>query len=194
MKTKANSVVTHAVSGSVVTFTVLGVAETFSIDAATVAGEGWEFLSANGRLALIHGIVQKVSDRAAIGRDPDTGKSAAVQEKFDAMQEVATRLEAGGPWNVAREGGGNEGGLLFRAIKSLYPNAWASRKEFTATLEEKAKTETAKRGVKITVADVRKGLGDVKSVAREMQRIRESEAGNSKLNGAELLADLPVSE
>lgn len=69
--------------------------------------------------ATMHGLKQKLVDAAAISRNPDTGRSATVQDKFDAVKAVYDRLLAGS-WNAIREGGGNAGGLLFRALCRMY--------------------------------------------------------------------------
>jgi len=69
--------------------------------------------------ALVHGLSQKLGDATAIGRDPDTGRSATVADKWSALIEVYSRL-LGGEWNAIREGGGNAGGLLYRALLRYY--------------------------------------------------------------------------
>lgn len=65
--------------------------------------------------AIMHGLKQKLVDAAAIARNPDTGRSATVADKFDAVDEVFQRLLVG-QWNKVREGGGSTGGLLLRAL------------------------------------------------------------------------------
>lgn len=73
-----------------------------------------------GQCAM-HGLKQKLCDAAAISRNPDTGRSATVSDKFNAVREVYDRLIAG-QWNKTREGGaGATGGLLFRALCITYP-------------------------------------------------------------------------
>jgi len=70
---------------------------------------------------LMHGLKQKLCDAAAISRNPDTGRSATVGDKYNAVREVYDRLLAG-QWNKTREGGaGATGGLLFRALCITYP-------------------------------------------------------------------------
>ena len=192
-KAKGNSVVTYVVSANyhTVAFAVEGVGG-FDVDILGMCGPAFDELSENGKHATVHGIVQKVSDRAAIGRDPDTGKSASPAEKFEAMKEVADRLQSGGPWNVAREGGGNEGGLLYRAMKKLYPHGAnvVSRKAFGEWLEAKAVAEAARLGQKVSVHDVRKGLAAVKSIAKAMDELRAEEAKATGIDGKALLAEM----
>jgi len=70
--------------------------------------------------AVMHGLKQKLVDAAAIARNPDTGKSATIDDKYQAVLTVYERLAAG-QWNAVREGGaGNVGGLLLRALVRMY--------------------------------------------------------------------------
>lgn len=71
-------------------------------------------------MATFHGLKQKLVDAAAISRNSDTGRPATTEEKFAAVKTVYDRLLAG-EWNATREGGGNAGGLLLRALMALYP-------------------------------------------------------------------------
>lgn len=71
--------------------------------------------------ATMHGLKQKLVDAAAISRNPDTGRSATVGDKYAAVREVYDRLLSG-EWNKTREAGsGGSGGLLFRALCLTYP-------------------------------------------------------------------------
>ncbi len=84
--------------------------ETLSVDAGTLSDD-------IVRQGLMHGLKQKLVDAAAIVRNPDTGRSATVADKFDAVKEVYDRLLAG-EWNKTREGGPT-GGLLLRALMTF---------------------------------------------------------------------------
>lgn len=71
-------------------------------------------------MATLHGLKQKIVDAAAIARNPDTGRSASVSDKYAAMEEVAARLISG-EWNKIRgDGTTGAGGLLFRALCIAY--------------------------------------------------------------------------
>jgi hypothetical protein len=72
--------------------------------------------------ALWHGVSAKLVDATAISRNPDTGRSASVEDKYNAAREVYERLLAG-QWNKVRgDGTGTgSGGLLFRALCITYP-------------------------------------------------------------------------
>lgn len=167
-KRKQNSIVTHVLDvvlgRKVIRFTVGE--QSFEMPTEGLAEDVVQS-------AFLHGLVQKISDRAAIGRDPETGASATPEEKFAAMKECAERLMSGGPWNAVATGGtGSTGGLLFRAMKTLYPNAWSDRVTFAAYIAEKAISETARLGVKVTETDVRNSLMRVKKIAKAMDELR----------------------
>lgn len=84
--------------------------------------------------ALLHGLKQKLVDAAAISRNPETGRTATIEDKFDAVKEVFDRLLAG-EWNKTRAGGGNAGGLLLQALIRLYPGKTAEElREFVGKL------------------------------------------------------------
>ena len=73
------------------------------------------------RHALMHGLKQKLVDAAAISRNPDNGRSATIDDKYNAVREVYDRLLSG-QWNKGRADGesGATGGLLFRALCIVY--------------------------------------------------------------------------
>lgn len=71
--------------------------------------------------AMLHGLKQKLVDAAAISRNPDTGRSATIDDKYNAVKEVYDRLLSG-QWNKNRESGAVKGGLLFRALCRFYPD------------------------------------------------------------------------
>lgn len=74
------------------------------------------------RQAMLHGLKQKLVDAAAISRDPDTGRSATIDDKFAAVEQVFLRLTREHAWNaVVRDGsGGGSGGLLRAALVRLF--------------------------------------------------------------------------
>lgn len=69
--------------------------------------------------AVFHGLKQKLVDAAAISRNPETGRAATVEDKFQAVKTVFDRLLVG-QWNATREGGGATGGLLLQALVRMY--------------------------------------------------------------------------
>jgi hypothetical protein len=75
------------------------------------------------RMAMLHGIKQKLVDAAAIARNTDTGGSAGVDTKYKAVAEVHARLTADKPsWNKERVAAGtpaNANNLLVRALMQM---------------------------------------------------------------------------
>ena len=92
--------------------------------------------------ATLHGLKQKLVDAAAISRNPDTGRSATIDDKYTAVREVYDRLLAGS-WNKGRGDGSSmgNGGLLFRALCQMYPGK--TPEALRAFLDGKTKSECA---------------------------------------------------
>ena len=104
---KSNSIITSKwdPATGVLTFTVLGVKDPVILNVRALAGEkAYDQLTDNGKRMILHGGVQRVSDRAAIARDKTTGQSATPAEKHQAMKVYADHLTNGGSWDLA--GGG----------------------------------------------------------------------------------------
>jgi hypothetical protein len=102
--------------------------------------------------AMMHGLKQKLVDAAAIGRNPDTGRSATIADKFDAVNDVYTRLAGGGDWNKAREGGsGANNGVLVRALVEM---TGKSPQTIVTFLEAKTKEEKAALRINPKVAAI----------------------------------------
>jgi hypothetical protein len=112
------------------------------------------------RDALMHGLKQKLVDAAAMSRNPDTGRSATLIDKFNAVKEVQERLLAG-QWNKIREGGGATGGLLYRALCELYDRK--TPEEIKAFLESKTDEEKAALRANPKVAAIISRLRTTKS-------------------------------
>ena len=79
------------------------------------------------RMAMLHGLKQKLVDAAAISRDTTTGRAATIATKYEAVREIFDRITGENPsWNKPRAGGaGGQGGLLARAI-ARYKNVEVS--------------------------------------------------------------------
>ena len=96
--------------------------------------------------AIMHGLKQKIGDAAAIGRNPETGRSATLSDKRTAMRTVIERLQAGS-WNAERgEGGAPAGGLLFAALVRMYAGKKSeeSIREFLSAKSDKEKAALRK--------------------------------------------------
>lgn len=124
--------------------------------------------------ALMHGLKQKIGDAAAISRNPETGRSATTDDKFDAMAEVLNRLLSG-QWNKTREGGegGGAGGLLFKALCKI--KADKTPAEVRAYLEARTKEEQA-------------ALRKVPAIAAAIEEIKAAQAKDGGIDGEALLA------
>lgn len=131
-KPKSNSVITHSVvSPGVLSFNVLGVGA-ITFDTSKVE-------QSNRERAMLHGFIQRISDRAAIGRNPDTGASATAQDKYNAMAALVAHYESGSAEWSTRVAGSTSGGLLFTCLRELYPTK--SVEELRATIEKWSKSE-----------------------------------------------------
>lgn len=125
--------------------------------------------------ALMHGLKQKIGDAAAISRNPETGRSATTDDKFDAMAEVLNRLLSGN-WNKPRESGDGTGagGLLFKALCRV--KADKTPTEVRAYLDGRSKEEQA-------------ALRKVPVIAAAIDAIRAESAKAAGIDGEALLAD-----
>lgn len=125
--------------------------------------------------AIFHGLKQKLVDAAAISRNPETGRAASVEDKYQAVKTVYDRLLAGA-WNAAREGGGATGGLLLQALVRMY----AGRKtldELKAFLADKSDAEKT-------------ALRKNPRVARIIEEIRAETGKSANIDTDELLGEL----
>lgn len=96
--------------------------------------------------ALMHGLKQKLIDAAAISRDPETGRTATIDDKFNAVRAVYQRItDPNAPsWNAVRVAGEGsskaKGGMLVAAMMRLTTKSRAEVLEF---LETRTKEEVA---------------------------------------------------
>lgn len=112
--------------------------------------------------AIMHGLKQKLVDAAAISRDPETGLTASIETKFEAVDDVAKRLLEG-EWNKRREGGPT-GGLLKRALIKMYEGR-LTVEQVEAYLDAKSDKEKAalRKNGKIAVIIEELRLADAKA-------------------------------
>ena len=111
--------------------------------------------------AIFHGLKQKLVDAAAISRNPETGRAATVEDKYQAVKTVYDRLLSG-QWNAAREGGGNAGGLLLQALVRMYAGRKTADqlREFLADKSDAEKTALRKNPrVATLIEDIRAEQG-----------------------------------
>ena len=125
--------------------------------------------------AIWHGLKQKLVDAAAISRNPETGRPATVEDKYQAVKVVYDRLLSG-QWNATREGGGNAGGLLFQALCRMYQGRKTpdQLREFLADKSDAEKTALRKNP----------------RVAQIIEEIRAEQGKAANIDTDELLGEL----
>ena len=129
--------------------------------------------------AMMHGLKQKIGDAAAIGRNPETGRSATLADKRAAMRAVIERLQAGS-WNAERgEGGAPSGGLLFAALVRMYAGKKTEEdiRAFLAGKDDKQKAALRKNP-------------RVAAIIEEIKAERAANGEDGEEPGAELLDEL----
>lgn len=145
-KAKSNSVITTKLDGSLIVFTVKGGKGFNTIKNELEDGElVLDLARLHGDIsakALVHGMVQRVADAAAIPRDTKTGKSASPQEKLEAMAELVNHYNSGsGDWRI----GGKREGRSFLLLALCEFRADKTREELQEWL--KALTDNQKKAL-----------------------------------------------
>lgn len=132
-KAKSNSLITHVVEGTQIVFNVRDVGE-MALDVAKLSKEVLQ-------RATIHGLIQRISDAAAISRDPETGLAATAETKFSAMEKLVAHYMTGtDQWSRQRSAGEASEGILFQALIKMYPEKSAEQiRAYLATKDRSAK-------------------------------------------------------
>ena len=102
-KPKANSIVTTTLAddGSAITWTVLKAGPDGADASMTLKFAACS--EAVQRRAMVHGFSQRIMDKAAISRNPATGKAASPADKFAAMRGLVDHYMSGsGDWSPAQ--------------------------------------------------------------------------------------------
>lgn len=122
--------------------------------------------------AELHGWKQRISDKAALSRDPKTGKSATPEQKFAAVRAIIEHYESGADkWEMERVGG-NGGG---RSDSSYILQALANVQGVDAkTMAERVAANAEKR--ELTVDAYLKRVATQPAVATEVARIKHGES------------------
>ena len=171
--------ITTAIDGNVVSFAIEG-AGTINIDLAALSDE-------IRNRAMVHGIVQKVSDAAAIPKADlpnDPGEAARV--KLDAMRAVADRL-TDGEWSKRNgEGAGPVAGIIYRAFEEwALARAEAAKKALSANQVRLAYDAKDRAG--------QLALRNVPEIATIIERMKSERGGTSPLvDTAALLGELGI--
>jgi len=122
--------------------------------------------------AELHGWKQRISDKAALSRDPKTGRSATAEEKFAAVAAIIAHYESGTEkWEMERTGGGGGG----RSEASYILQALANVQGVDVkTMSERVATNAEKRGVSVDA--YLKKVATNADVATEVARIKHGDS------------------
>lgn len=114
-KPKSNSVITHAWDQEAGTITI------HVVGAGNVVLDLNKVHPDNVTNAAYHGFTQRLSDAAAISRDPATGRPATPEAKLAAIQAIADHYMSGAlEWKRTGAGGGRaQAGVTLRAIADV---------------------------------------------------------------------------
>lgn len=167
MDTKRNAAITATIDGTTLTLTFAN-GETLIMRGDTLTSDVQHY-------AMMHGLKQKLVDAAAISRNPETGRAATVEDKYQAVKAVYDRLLSG-QWNATREGGGNAGGLLLQALCRMYAGR-KTAEDIKAFLAEKTDAEKT-------------ALRKNPRVAAVIEEIRAEQGKAANIDTDELLGEL----
>ena len=173
-KTKSNSVITTALVDGVIVFTVRDAGE-LRLPLNRVSAQVKE-------RAMVHGLVQRVSDAAALSRNPENGQPATPADKLRAMERLVAHYESGSEdWAIARAGGEGRGpneGLTIRAMGDVFHKLAEECRDMVKTLAEK-------RGI-----TEREALGVFAKSDKVAARIAQIKAETSTVSADDLLGEL----
>jgi len=167
---RKNAIVSVELTDNMLSFVVADTG-TIDLDVSALADEVT-------RRAMLHGIIQKISDAAALGKD------ATPSDKYQAMKAVADRLIAGN-WNKpAGESGAPVQGLIWMAYREVMQSLAAKQKK-TVTDEKLRELYDAK-----SRAD-QLALRTNPDIAKVIERIKSERQTNSTVVDTDaLLAEL----
>lgn len=178
---RANWTIAHKVEGETIMFSVKG-AGNLMLDTKGVSAQ-------NKSRAMLHGLVQRISDAAAMARDSKTGASATPQEKFEAMKRLVEHYQSGSEeWSPARnvEGVGrprveNPQARLLRAALAIF-----NPQKDAETIEKFVKGLGAGQ---VTALVMSEQLKESVELAREQLAQEDAKAAEG-VNAEELLSGL----
>lgn len=184
-KEKTNSIVTHFLrpDGS------LGFKVKLGKDAETGEARYEEFSfdptkahQACRERAEMHGWIQRISDGAALSRDPETGLPATPESKAARMKRLAAHYESGAEgWSMQRSAGGEgpDAGLIITAMCNSVAGGDIDRANFLVQGLADKKAIDRKAALRM--------WADTKEVAEAIAAIR---AARAKGDAAALLAEI----
>jgi hypothetical protein len=133
---RANSIITTTVGASTITFAVKGAGELI-LDMEKVSDDV-------ATRAAHHGLIQRISDAAALSRNTDTGQPASPADKLEAMRRLVDHYNSGtADWALRAAGGeGKEGGITLRAVAAVQGVDVATMRTRLEELATKKETTT----------------------------------------------------
>ena len=105
-------------------------------------------------MAMLHGVKQKIGDAAAIARNTDTGASATVEDKYNAMSEVVERLNSNGDWNKVRDGGAGNSSKYSQLVLALMEHSKRDKAAIDVFLAGKSKEQITALRVNPSIAAI----------------------------------------
>lgn len=173
------SIISTDVDGNVITFAVDGAGE-FTVDIGALSDD----IRAR---ALAHGIIQKVSDGAAIPRAELPANPIDVAKvKFSAMSAIAERL-ADGEWSKrSGDGSGPVAGIIYRAFAEwVATRATAAKKPVPDDAAIRAVYDAKNRSEQLAL----RNIPEIAAIIERMKSERGSAAA-AKVDTAGLLEEL----
>lgn len=178
MKARSNAVVSTLITGTTITFTVKD-AGSFTFDQTWVS-------DACRQRAMIHGFTQRISDGAAISRNPENGQPATPADKLARMKRIADHYMSGAvEWGMkatAREPRAPK--LDLAVIYALMDVLQLTREEVTLKVEGQAKAQGVTMAAYLAFAATKPKLAPI--VAEK----RAAMASESDIDSDELLDEL----
>lgn len=176
-KKRANSVVTHAhdADAQTITFAVAGEAA-LVLNLTQLSDEVAE-------RAFVHGMVQRISDAAAMSRDPTTGKPATPADKRARMAALVEHYESGtADWNLKRAAGNGPGeGLTIRAMGDVFH-------KLAEECRDMVKALAAKRS--ITEREALAVFASSTEIAKRIAELRAERAAEAGISADDILAEI----
>lgn len=175
-KRKSNSVVNVTQDGSLLVFEVAG--------AGVVEFDMRKVHEDNVQRAIAHGFKQRLSDAAAMSRNPENGAAASPADKLAAIRAVAEHYMSGSPdWSRRAAGGtGPVASITLQAIARVKSCTVAEAAEMVERLAE----EKFGGDRKATLTYLRKSS----KVQEAMQAIRTERGAGGDVNADEVLEGL----
>lgn len=139
-KPKSNSTITHKVDGNTIIFQARGKSPEPDKPGPVVGETALDLTKVHESLhrrAEIHGWIQRISDAAAISRNPETGQPATATDKLNAMARLVDHYMTGtSDWSPTRSRAiGSDEVLLARVLAEVYTDRTPERiREYVAGL------------------------------------------------------------